>query len=146
MLMHPAQSQEQRLGDDARIPKFTTGSRLGPVCPPFAVARTEASTSSTLGPAKRRMLVCPEVEPIAAPSTDGGVRLIGFAMARHVDRIVQPDHQCLRRRVGKKNRSEIQIAHARPIEGSRDRAAPGNLLCRLVLVLAALHGSNCDCA
>ncbi len=84
--------------------------------------------------------MCPEVEPIAAPSTDAGVRLIRLAMTRYVNRIVQTHQQGLRRVVGKKNRGEVQVAHPGPFERPGQRGAPGNLLCRLVLVLAALHG------
>ena len=53
---------------------------------------------------------------------------------------MQTHQQRLRRVVGKKNRCEGQVAHSSPFEWSRDRAAAGNLLRRLVLVLAPLHG------
>ena len=61
-------------------------------------------------------------------------------MARYVNGIMQANQQGLRRRVGKKNRSEVQIAHPGPFERSGDRAASRDFLRRLAIVLAALHG------
>src|ERR1700679_3238736 len=69
-----------------------------------------------------------------------GIHLIRLAMAWYIDRIVQTDQQSLRGCVGEENGCEGEVAHTGPFEGPGNRSAPRDLLGRLVLVLATLHG------
>ena len=61
-------------------------------------------------------------------------------MTRHIDRIMQAYQQGLARIVRQKNCREGEVAYTRPFEWPGDCPTTGNLLRRLAIVFASLHG------